>query len=348
MVPARLLDQLCSLTRNELKVYLALASFRNTKSNRIYPSYATLATRAGISKSRIAQALKSLQSKGLIDRAAGRRGRCNHYQLIIPTPMQALPPEAESLQSAGQTDPIDQTDQVDSQELASADDDADPDYSPEGEESVGQSGEYLFTRRAQILELLDRPLSLKQAEAIVPRLCVGAGHVGQSAAKHVGEGEWSAMELMNLACEVRFSKDLKNPCGIFVHRLKDNSRADTANMYTGFICPVDALDAIFKVLVPQLEGKSLHLEQFARYINVPLPLREGELPTFKQFPPYGAPEEVPTKRIGSALCHVCLELGLADWPVEDDEPEVDEKSWPISSHIPPEILRCLRQPGPSP
>lgn len=78
---------LYDLTLRELKVLIALFSFRNKDTNLCYPSRKKLAERTGFSQNRISEISTDLQKKGFIKKTGnGGRSSPTHYQITLPKP----------------------------------------------------------------------------------------------------------------------------------------------------------------------------------------------------------------------------------------------------------------------
>lgn len=76
---------LYDLTLRELRVLIALFSFRNKDTNLCFPSRKKLAGRTGFSQNRISEISTGLQKRGFIKKIGnGGRSSPTHYQITLP------------------------------------------------------------------------------------------------------------------------------------------------------------------------------------------------------------------------------------------------------------------------
>lgn len=93
---------LYDLTLRELRVLIALFSFRNKDTNLCFPSRKKLAGRTGFSQNRISEISTGLQKRGFIKKIGnGGRSSPTHYQITLPD-LGTLPkPGSKTLPNSG-------------------------------------------------------------------------------------------------------------------------------------------------------------------------------------------------------------------------------------------------------
>jgi predicted transcriptional regulator len=315
MVPSQFLLLSKSLTPTALRVYLALLSFRNTKSGRICPSYITIAERAGIHTTRVATALRQLEDSGFIARSSRGPGRGNDYYI-------------RSLHLATSNHDVAQADIVTDLELNALPGDCDataPSHGKPHPESIHQP--VLFRQRSEIDRLLTRYVTIPTAEMLLPLLCTGGTPLNPNAACDVVDGMWSAIQLLNLASEVRFGAGIKQPSGMFMHRIKTRAypapTPDTVMVNKDdpiHICSVQVASALFSHLVPAIENPEdvLSTKTYCRPLIREMPMQAGMNEQPRQAIPSMDSPEIPTFLLADALHQLCDEQGLLDTSCVED------------------------------